>query len=137
MIGDFTQISRTPGLQMANFSYFDQYLVNFVFIFLYLQEIRFLKNIGNYEVKKIWNIGQNGYKCPTGGLYLQNQKLSVCIHKTLLLSGITLTVSFKIKPVIQIYANVSYTLPPIISVHKFRKIKIIILFEIEAPYWAG
>ncbi len=42
-----------------------------------------------------------------GGLYLQNQKLGVCNHNTQLLSGITFTVSLKIKQVIQIYANVS------------------------------
>ncbi len=47
-----------------------------------------------------------------GGLYLQNQKLCVCNHKTKLLSEITFTVSLKIKPVIQVYANVSELPPP-------------------------
>ena len=46
-----------------------------------------------------------------GGLYQQNQKMCVCYHKIKLLSGITFTVRLKIKPVIQIYANMSDPLP--------------------------
>ncbi len=40
-------------------------------------------------------------------------KIGMCYHKAQLLSGITFTVSFKIKPVIQIYANVSDPPPPL------------------------
>ena len=50
----------------------------------------------------IKNIGQNRQKWPP-----PKPKIGVCIHKTQLLSGITFTASLKIKPVIQIYANVS------------------------------
>ncbi len=56
-------------------------------------------------------IGENGHleawSPETWRLYLQNQKIGVCNHKTQLLIAITSTVSLKIKPVIQIYANVS------------------------------
>ena len=36
---------QVPDLQLAIFAYFNQYLVRF-----FLQEIRFIKNIGYYEV---------------------------------------------------------------------------------------
>ncbi len=40
-------------------------------------------------------------------------KIGVCNHKTKLSSGITFTGSLKVKPIIQIYANVSdQTTPP-------------------------
>ncbi len=42
-----------------------------------------------------------------GDLYLQNQKLCVCIDKSQLLLEITYTVSLKIKPVLQENANLS------------------------------
>ncbi len=47
-----------------------------------------------------------------GDLYLQNQKLCVCIDKSQLLLEITYTVSLKIKPPIHVYANVSELPPP-------------------------
>ncbi len=48
-------------------------------------------------------LGRNSQKWPPGGLepeglYLQNQEVGVCNQKTQLLSGITFTVSLKIKP---------------------------------------
>ena len=49
----------------------------------------------------------------SGGLNLQNQKLRLCNHKTQLLSRITFTVSLKIKPDNQMYANVSDPHPPL------------------------
>ena len=69
----------------------------------------FLVNPISYK-KILPNIGQNRQKWPTGGLepgglYLQIQKIGVCNHKTKFLSGITLTVSLKIKPDNQIYAD--------------------------------
>ncbi len=53
-----------------------------------------------------------------GDLYLQNQKLCVCIDKSQLLLGITYTVSLKIKPLLHVYANVS-ELPPPLNFIKF------------------
>ncbi len=47
-----------------------------------------------------------------GDLYLQNQKLCVCIDKSQLLLEITYTVSLKIKPLLHVYANVSELPPP-------------------------
>ncbi len=87
--------SGASGLQVAIFAYFDQYLLIFFFH----------ENI-------LPNICQNRQKWPSGGLepgglYLQNKKLGVCNYKTQFLSGITFNVSYKIKPVIQIYENVS------------------------------
>ncbi len=45
-------------------------------------------------------------------LKLKNQKIRLCNHKTQLISRITLTVSLKIKPETQMYANVSDPPPP-------------------------
>ena len=50
----------------------------------------------------------------SGGSNLQNQKIRLWSHKTQLLSRITFTVSIKIKPDNQMYANVSDP-PPLIA----------------------
>ena len=56
----------------------------------------------------------------SGGSNLQNQQIRLCNHKTQLLSRITFTVSLKIKPDNQMYANVSD--PPPLDIPHFSGI---------------
>ncbi len=49
--------SRTPGLLVAIFAYFDQHSVRF-FLLFFLQETRFIKDIGYNEVIQLPNNNQ-------------------------------------------------------------------------------
>ena len=74
--------SRTPGLEVAILVYFDQYLV--IYLIFFLKEIRFIKNIGYYEVI---HLPHNNLWSGTWRTIPADPKRGMCNHKTKLLSG--------------------------------------------------
>ncbi len=65
----------------------------------------------------------------SGGEKLQNQKIRLCNHKTQRLSRITFTVSIKIKPDNQMYANVSDPPPPMSSKNSIICLQIVYIIH--------